>query len=129
VGSLLAMPLLTWSLLGFEVPAATPLWIAPRVAAALAAHGPRTGFASVGYAEPSLMFVCGTDTEMLAGGAAGAQFLAGAPGRVVLVEGRDRAAFLAAAAAAGITPHPFGEVDGFNYSNGRRVALTLYDGG
>jgi 4-amino-4-deoxy-L-arabinose transferase-like glycosyltransferase len=126
LGSLLAMPLLTWSLLGVELPAATPLWIAPRVEAALRAHG-ATGFAAVGYAEPSLMFVCGTDTRMLTGGGAGAAFLAAAPGRVVLVEARDRAAFLAAAQADRIAPHPFAEVDGFNYSNGRRVALTLYD--
>jgi len=69
------------------------------------------------------MFLCGTDTRMLPDGAAGARFLAGAPGRVVLVEGRERDRFL----AAGVAPRAFGEVDGFNYSNGRRVALTLYD--
>jgi len=73
------------------------------------------------------MFLCGTDTRMLPDGAAGARFLAGAPGRVVLVEGRERDRFLAEARAAGIAPRAFGEVDGFNYSNGRRVALTLYD--
>ncbi len=125
--SLLAMPLLTWALLGLELPNATPLWIAPRVAAALAAHGARTGFAAAGYAEPSLMFLCGTDTRMLPDGASGARFLAAAPGRVVLVEGRERDRFLAEAGAKGVAPHAFGEVDGFNYSNGRRVALTLYD--
>jgi 4-amino-4-deoxy-L-arabinose transferase-like glycosyltransferase len=129
LASLLAMPLLTWALLGLELPAATPLWIAPRVQAALLAHGPRTGFAAVGYAEPSLMFVCGTDTRMLAGGAAGAAFLAAAPGRVVLIEAHDRAAFLAAAGQDGIAPHPFAEIGGFNYSNGHRVVLTLYDTG
>jgi 4-amino-4-deoxy-L-arabinose transferase-like glycosyltransferase len=126
MASLLAMPLLIWSLLGLELPNATPLWIAPRVQAALAAHGARSGFASVGYAEPSLMFVVGTDTQMLAGGAAGAQFLAGAPGRVVLVDSRDLPGFLAAARARGIAPHSFAELSGFNYSNGRRVALTLF---
>ena len=127
LASLLAMPLLTWSLLGLDLPDATALWIAPRVEQALQAHGIPTGFASVGYAEPSLMFVCGTGTELLAGGEAGARFLSGASGRVVAVESRDRDRFLAAAAAAGIVPHRFGELAGFNYSNGRRVVLTLYD--
>jgi 4-amino-4-deoxy-L-arabinose transferase-like glycosyltransferase len=125
-GSIAAMPLVTWALLGIELPNLTPLWVAPRVEAALEAYGPRTGFASAGYAEPSLMFVCGTDTLMLPTGASAARFLAAAPGRVVLVEARDQAAFLAQAAADKVTPQAFAEVAGFNYSNGRRVALTLY---
>jgi 4-amino-4-deoxy-L-arabinose transferase-like glycosyltransferase len=124
--SVAAMPLVTWTLLGLELPNLAPLWVAPRVQAALEAHGPRTGFASAGYAEPSLMFVCGTDTRMLPDGASAARFLADAPGRVVLIESRDRADFLAHAAAEKFVPKPFAEIPGFNYSNGRRVALTLY---
>jgi 4-amino-4-deoxy-L-arabinose transferase-like glycosyltransferase len=127
--SLMVMPLVTWTILGLELPRLTALWIAPRVETALEAHGLRTGFAAVGYAEPSLMFICGTDTAMLPDGAAGARFLMAAPGRVALVESRERDRFLAAAKAGGVAPHAFGEIDGFNYSNGRRVALTLFDAG
>ena len=123
-----ALPLLIWSILGLELPNATPLWIAPRVEAALLHHAAPTGFAAVGYAEPSLMFVCGTETQMLPNGEAGARFLAGGSGRVVLVESRNEAQFHAAATTLGLTPHAFATLAGFNYSNGHRLTLTLYDG-
>lgn len=126
LGLAAAVPLYA-AVLGLDLPHLTPLWIAPRVAAALAAHGPATGFAAAGYAEPSLMFLCGTDTRMLGGGAQAADFLAAARGRVVAVEARQSAAFAAQAAALELAPRAFAEVDGFNYSNGRRVRLTLYD--
>jgi 4-amino-4-deoxy-L-arabinose transferase-like glycosyltransferase len=124
-GLLGAVPLYA-AILGVELPCLTPLWIAPRVAAALAAAGPVSGFASAGYAEPSLMFLCGTETVWLADGAAAASFLAAAPGRAVLVEHRQAAAFAAASSAAGLATVERAEIDGFNYSNGRLVRLGLF---
>ena len=115
------------AILGIELPNLTPLWLAPRVASALAAHGPVTGFATAGFAEPSLMFLCGTATKMLGDGAQAADFLAAAPGRAVAVEARQAAGFAARAAALGLAPRAFAEVDGVNYSNGRRVRLSLFD--
>jgi 4-amino-4-deoxy-L-arabinose transferase-like glycosyltransferase len=127
MAALAAMPLFTWSLLGFELPVATPLWVAPRVCQAVDAAPHPGGFAAAGYAEPSLMFLCGTETKLLPDGAAGARFLGGAPGRLVLVEGRADADFNATAAGLGVRPAAIAGFSGFNYSNGRRVELTLYE--
>ncbi len=130
--ALLAAPLLYWGILQVTLPRTRALWIAPRVTAALAAHWPGArppdaGFGAVGYHEPSLMFLAGTDTRFLADAADGAGFLAAGPDRVVLIDRRDQAAFLAAATAQHISPHGFATVTGFNYSRGRRMVLTLYD--
>ncbi len=60
------MPLLYWAALGWELPRLAPLWIAPRVEAAL----PPGRLGAVGFAEPSLMFLAGTGTEWLLPGQA-----------------------------------------------------------
>jgi 4-amino-4-deoxy-L-arabinose transferase-like glycosyltransferase len=130
--ALLAAPLLYWGILQGTLPNTTPLWIAPRVEAALAAHWQHgrpadAGFGAVGFHEPSLMFLAGTNTDWLPGAASAACFLAGGPDRVVLIDVRDKAAFLAAAQAHELAPHAFATFSGFNYSHGRRMLLTLYD--
>lgn len=130
--ALLAAPLLYWSSLGLELPGLTPLWIAPRVSAALAAHWPNgrppnARFGAAGFSEPSLMVMCGTDTRWLYGGADAARFLAAGPDRVVAVGDRDVGAFRAEATKLRIAPHGFDEVAGYNYSRGRRVTLSLFD--
>ncbi len=129
---LIAAPLLYWSSLGFELPELTPLWISPRVEAALAAHWPDgrpadAAFGAAGFREPSLMFLAGTDTRWLYGGPDAARFLAAAPDRVAAVGNRDIAQFRAEADRLGIAPHAFADVAGFNYSRGRRATLTLFD--
>jgi hypothetical protein len=115
------------AVLGLELPRLAPLWIAPRVAAALAAHGAPGGFAAAGFAEPSLMFLCGTDTQILGDGAQAADFLAAAPGRVVAVEARQAVGFARRAAVLGLAPRAFAQIDGVNYSNGRGARLSLID--
>ena len=123
VAAVACMPLVIWAVLAVEVAREWPLWIALRLEAMRAAVAPDAPFATVGFAEPSVMFLSGTATQLLSGGAAGAKFLADGPGRVLAVESRDLAAF----EAANRTPaRVVGEVDGFNYSNGHRVALTVF---
>ena len=128
--ALAAAPLLTWAVLGLMLPDARPLWIAPRVTAALAAHWPHgrppdARFGALGFAEPSLMFLAGTGTRWFAAAPAAARFLAGGPDRVVVVNSREQPAFAAAAAAIGMHPRGFATVRGFDYSNGHRVTLLL----
>lgn len=123
--ALFAAPLYAWAILGLELPMLPTLWIAPQVKAALAVHG-ASGFGAVGYNEPSLRFLCGTDTYFAPNIAASVRFLTTASGRVVAVEGRDRLAFERAASAAGIEPRPFASITGYDYSDGQRVVLTLY---
>lgn len=129
--ALALVPLLYWAVLQGVLPHARALWIAPKVEAALAAHWPEgrpvdAGFGAVTFHEPSLMFLAGTDTQFLPTGNAGADFLAGGPDRVVAVGRRDLPGFDAEAARIGLAAAPFATVDGVNYSNGRRVALTLF---
>ncbi|HEX4260295.1 MAG TPA: glycosyltransferase family 39 protein [Acetobacteraceae bacterium] len=125
-----AAPLLYWSVFGLTLPAARPLWIAPRVAAALAAHWPGgqpadARFGALGFDEPSLMFLAGTSTAWFAQPAAAADFLAAGPDRVVLMDSRDQPAFAAAATTRGVRPRRFATVRGFDYSNGHFVTLFL----
>ncbi len=110
------------AILGFELPRLTPLWIAPRVVAALPERG---GLGTVGFSEPSLMFLAGTETQWLPAADAPAALASGRV-RTLLVGDRDRAAVLAGAERDGVRLQEIAEVPGFNYSRGRRVVLTIY---
>ena len=119
------------ALVGLFVPRLEPLLLSPRLERALekADLAPRRGapgpVAVTGYAEPSMVFLLGTTTELTdPEGAAQAV----AEGRPAVVEGRQEAAFQAALAAAGQTARPAGVVDGFDYSDGDKERLTLYRG-
>ncbi len=130
----LAAPLLTWTVLQVTLPGTAALWISPRVTASLAAHwhgaAPAdAGFGALGDHEPSLMFLAGTNTQWLYDAGDAARFVAAGPDHVALIDRRDQAAFLAAAAKLGVTPLGFATIAGFNYARGRRMVLTLYDQG
>lgn len=118
------------ALSGGLAPALDRLWVSRNAAALLAAHNldPRNGVtegpaAVVGYAEPSLVFQLGTETE-LDTPADGADALAG--GEPVLVERRQDDAFRRAVGGAGRGPDLAGETKGFDYSTGKPVDLLLY---
>ncbi len=101
------------------------LWVS-RAAAELVASRPHRGPVAVaGYAEPSLVFLLGTDTELTSGADAARRLMAG-PGALVLVSDREETPFRAAASADGIHPVAVGVVKGFNYSRGKPVVLTAY---
>jgi hypothetical protein len=76
---------------------------------------------SVGFNEPSFVFLTRTDTLLAAGEEASAKI---APGGVAIVEGRQREAFERGLAARGLRFAPLGApVAGLNYSNGDDVSL------
>ncbi len=125
--ALAAMPLFTLGLLGWELPHLAPLWIAPQVERALVASGMAgERLTTVGFHEPSLMFLAGTATIMAPDAAAGADELANGEAGVALVDARDAGAFAAEAARDGCDTRTLGTVNGFNYSRGRAMRLTLY---
>jgi 4-amino-4-deoxy-L-arabinose transferase-like glycosyltransferase len=125
--ALAAMPLFTLSLLGWELPQARPLWVAPQVEQALQSAGlAGRPVAAVGFHEPSLMFLAGTDTVLSGTGQDGAQALASGKAASAVVSDRDEAAFQAEAARLGLPLQAVGKAGGFNYSRGRNVSLTLY---
>ena len=119
------------ALVGLFVPRLEPLLLAPRLETALerADLAPRGGapgpVAVTGYAEPSMIFLLGTTTE-LTDPAGAAQAVA--EGRPAVVEGRQEKAFQAAMSALGQAVRPAGVVEGFDYSDGDKERLTLYRG-
>ena len=123
--ALVAMPLLYGAVLGLELPHLEAIWISQRAAEAAVGSGV---LGSIGYAEPSLRFLAGTDTKFLSGGAVEAGALALASGEVsrLLVDEKDLAAFHAEAAHLGLDVRDIVMIRGYNYSRGRWTTLTLF---
>jgi 4-amino-4-deoxy-L-arabinose transferase-like glycosyltransferase len=118
--------------LAFAVPAAVGmlpgldrLWLSRAAAALVTRHPPAAGapLVAVGYGEPSLVFLLGGTPRLLP-----PQQAAAALGRggEALVSDRDAPPFRRALAVAGLAARPLGSVAGFDYSNGKRLVLTLY---
>ncbi|WP_158745913.1 glycosyltransferase family 39 protein [Acidisphaera sp. L21] len=125
--ALAAMLLVTASLLGWELPHAAPLWLAPRIEQALTQAGlSNQPLAAVGFHEPSLMLLAGTGTVMAATGADGAQALADGKAASAAISDRDEASFNAEATKLGLSLRTLGALPGFNYSRGRNTLMTLY---
>jgi 4-amino-4-deoxy-L-arabinose transferase-like glycosyltransferase len=110
------------------LPRLDALWVSERVAAALARAGVDRAVpaVSVGFHEPSLVFMLGTGTAMVDNGAAAVRHLARTPGAVAIVEASAEAAFAEAAQFQGMAVATLDRVAGINYSNGRRIQLVLY---
>ena len=112
-----------------------PVWMSRQMEQALVSANldPRQGeapgpVASLGYSEPSLVFRMGTQTELLGDDAEGA-VEALKNGQPVFVEAAFETPFQTAAKAQGIAPHAVTQVKGWNYSNGRKMTITLYNNG
>lgn len=110
------------------LPSLTDFAVSPRLVAAYDAALPGRAFplVSTGYTEPSLVFLAGTETVLTSPEGA-ATYLADHPGAVAAVESRDQQVFLdTLAARPDATVVPVDSVQGFNYSRGREVDITLY---
>jgi len=110
------------------LPALDGLWLSRSAAALVARQSPPAGAVidTVGYNEPSLVFLLGGRTRAVAPAQAAAD-LAGAPGRLALVAGGDEGTFRAALAAKGGAAVKLGEASGIDYSRGgKRMSLALY---
>ena len=81
---------------------------------------------AVGFHEPSLVFQVGTGVKLAHSGAEAAEFLTKTPNSVSLVEGRVEQEFHQRLTQLNFTAEALGKVDGLNYSNGKKVTLTLY---
>ena len=117
-------------LAGALAPRLAPLWTSQRAAEMIARDhlDPRNGevqgpVAVAGYAEPSLVFALGTHTE-LGGASAAAEAIADE--RPALVEAKLDAAFKQELAARKLEAEPVDHLDGYDYSSGKKVSLTLW---
>jgi 4-amino-4-deoxy-L-arabinose transferase-like glycosyltransferase len=115
--------------LALEAPRLDALWLSRDAARMVADYRPPADLpiATVGYDEPSLVFLLGTRT-LVASPEVAAERLTAARGAVALVEERQDAAFRTALRARGWQAEPIERVSGLDYSNGRRMILTLYRG-
>jgi 4-amino-4-deoxy-L-arabinose transferase-like glycosyltransferase len=102
------------------------LWLSTRMAEAVARHAKADDppIVTAGYAEPSILFLLGTRTRLDDGPAAGRE--SGEAGGLALVEENERAVFLSEAGALGARAEALEEIDGFNYSRGRNLKITLF---
>ena len=111
-------------------PRLDPFWLSRRTEAAMAKAQllPRQGVADApvtvaGYAEPSLVFALGTETE-LGGPDDAAQAIV--EHRPAVVEGRQDPAFRQALTADHVAAQEVAEVKGLDYSDGHKMTLRIY---
>ena len=118
------------ALAGGLAPRLDALWPSRATAAMLDRDGldPRNGITPgpvvvTGYAEPSLVFALGTETQLDTPAEAAVAINEGRP---VLVEQRQDAAFRAAATAAHAKATLVEAVKGLDYSSGKQVTVSLW---
>lgn len=123
----LASLLLSIGVYGFAIESLRSLKLSPRLAEAVRAVGcADPAVMTVGYREPSLVFLTGTDLAMGANGAAAAAFLKEPGCRIALVEKRFEAEFRAGVAAAGIAPRLVTSIPGFNLNGGKPLEMAVF---
>jgi 4-amino-4-deoxy-L-arabinose transferase-like glycosyltransferase len=112
----------------YQLPHLQTIWMSPRIAEAVARARPCAGttVATVPYAEPSLVFLLGTGTKLTDVRGATEHLLRDPACALALVGAQERSQFLSLAAAANIEPREVDRIRGINYSNGKRLELTLY---
>ncbi|MFZ1990242.1 MAG: glycosyltransferase family 39 protein [Alphaproteobacteria bacterium] len=126
---LLAATGLTYlALFQFAVPNFKRLWVSDEIAdVAHELHGcAHMSVATAGFTEPSAIFHFGSAT-LLGDGKSAVHHLSTHPGcGLVVVADSERAAFQAELQAEGLQVQKFGEVQGFYYTKGKPITLTLY---
>jgi hypothetical protein len=112
---------------GVVVPNLKTIWVAPRLAAAIKrdAQCPQPQVASAGFEEASLVFLVGTQTELVNGDGA-ARFLAEGGCRIALVTTSERAAFTAKLAALSKQAVLVEQVAGMNIGKVKKEAIGVY---
>jgi 4-amino-4-deoxy-L-arabinose transferase-like glycosyltransferase len=114
---------------GTVLPRVQGLWLSRQASEMVLAYRPATAspVAAAGFAEPSLVFLLGTATE-LTGGSGAADFLAAHADGLALVAADQEPTFRARAATLGLGVQLLETRHGYNYSRGRWIALALYRG-
>lgn len=119
------VPLLQWVL-----PDLQALWLSRAAALAVAQQSSGSDrsrpLASVGYYEPSLVFLAGANVSLVDSERV-ARFLKQRRDALVLVGDEHRAAFTRAANAIGVQLREVWSTEGINYSKGQRERLRLFE--
>jgi 4-amino-4-deoxy-L-arabinose transferase-like glycosyltransferase len=121
-----ASVLLAIGLYGIVVPALKPLFPSVTLAETLRQSGcAHPVAASVGYEEPSLVFLLGTETH-LTDAAGAADFLQQGGCRFAFVETSQEGAFAARAQAIGLRYDAKPRLEAFNFSNVRPITIAVF---
>lgn len=83
---------------------------------------------SVGYGEPSLVFLMGTKGVLFSSSQNALNLLKAEKSNFVVVSGLEKKAFLSLAQEDKVALKPLATVKGYNYSNGRWMTLTILQG-
>jgi 4-amino-4-deoxy-L-arabinose transferase-like glycosyltransferase len=112
---------------GFAVESLRSFKLSPRLAETVRAVGcADPAVITVGYREPSLVFLLGTELAMGYDGQAAASFLNQPGCRIALVESRAMAGFEAALAQTALTPRLATTINGFNLNGGRKLTMSVF---
>lgn len=113
---------------GVVLPALTPIWISPRVAALVAASSQcnRPTLVSASYSEPSLVFLLGTQTLLVDPVSAAEAMVRDPTCTLALVDEAGLPPFLAVIGVHHLPVRDRGTVSGRDYSNNRRLHLHLF---
>jgi 4-amino-4-deoxy-L-arabinose transferase-like glycosyltransferase len=122
-----ASVLIGFALFGVIIPALEALFPSPALARILRESGcPQPVVAAtVGYHEPSLVFLAGTSTR-LTDAAGAAKFLAGGECRFAFIEARSERGFAEQAEAIGLRYSPGPRIEGINISNGQAITMAVF---
>ncbi len=112
---------------GFVFPALSPIWISSRLTQAVAevSQCADPEVMSVGFNEPSFVFLNGTATRLAAPDAA-VPWMQGEGCRILAIDAPYEAAFLERAAQDGVAVSLGGRVAGVNINGGRTLDIGLY---
>ncbi|MGY3291841.1 4-amino-4-deoxy-L-arabinose transferase-like glycosyltransferase [Bradyrhizobium sp. LM3.6] len=126
LNALVAALMLAVVVYGIVLPSLTPVFPSIEVARALrnvTCVGPKA--AAAGYHEPSLVFLTGTQT-LLTDGSGAADFLRQGSCRFALVEQRSERGFVQRAEAIGLRYKVGTRIDGYNFSQGRAISISIF---
>ena len=116
--------------LGFVFPSIDNLWVSVRLGRAIASVRPpgssTANLLVVDYNEPSLVFLQGTATQLVAADTAAARWIEDCAAVAVVRERSDPAFHAAMAVRGADAVEPATEVTGFNYSNGKWLRFRVY---
>lgn len=123
----IASLLLTFAVYPFAIESLRSLKISPRLAEAARSVGcADPAVMTLGYREPSLVFLTGTDLAMAPSGAEAANFLNQPGCRIAFVESRFADEFQKALAALPAKPRLVTTIDGFNLNGGKLLSIAVY---
>ncbi len=113
---------------GYTLPRLQHIWMSRKIVEAVERLKPceQSQIVSVGYNEPSLAFMAGTDTMMLTNAVEAAEAMQQNACRVAVINATNKQGFLNAFAQSKQRPQEAGTIDGLNAGHGAQAALTIF---